>query len=310
MRRLGNNIQHNNRFQGTLHKVSGPLNRDVGQIIMNINIFTLIVLTASLIQARAGDVYEISFDNYAVETSYIRGTAPAEFSGTSFNAGNGYPPYADAAIVAQALGLNEQPLVQHTYSANESIYYEMAFDEIGSNIIDFGYQLALDTTSEASIEFRSTLEDSSLAWLFAHFIGDTVTISSRESILFLPTILYETTSPINRSAPMDIDISMNTFGNTFSFSINGISYAADAPLASSQIFTHAIIGLGDVVGASGGFGDSAIDNISLSVNAIPEPATSSLLLISSLALFIHTRNRKAQQGGPGYPPQGVGSPDP
>ena len=25
-----NSKKHNNRFQGTLHKVSGPLNRDVG----------------------------------------------------------------------------------------------------------------------------------------------------------------------------------------------------------------------------------------------------------------------------------------
>ena len=44
---------------------------------------------------------------------------------------------------------------------------------------------------------------------------------------------------------------------------------------------------------------------------IPEPSTIALLLVGTFGLLINGRNKKKfQQWGPGYPPQGVGSPDP
>ena len=57
----GNN-DPNNRFQGTLHKVSGPLNRDVGHKNMNIKFATAILLQCLLLTGCLSRKQAIGYD--------------------------------------------------------------------------------------------------------------------------------------------------------------------------------------------------------------------------------------------------------
>ena len=102
---------------------------------------------------------------------------------------------------------------------------------------------------------------------------------------------------------------LNLDSDTYDFYFNGNQIITGQALDSNASISQ--FGFQRPYGSS----EFAVDNIQWEVmSSIPEPGTLSLILIGLPSLcFARKRNKKknrSQQSVPGYPPQGVGSPEP
>ena len=264
------NESPNKGVQRTRHKVSGPLTRDVQKIMKNIiSISWLTLLIAS--DAHAAPLYNIDFSGYAAPVVHTNVTgAPSDFSAYVGET---------STVVTVFQDLTDQPLVSTTTHASGSNRFELDAPGYTNHILTLTLQLILESLPgpgsgpNAIVGFYSpneNLYNSTIALPVLFGLTDSYVIAT--SNININTGLFATNSSFTRNSVISLTIVVNTAEHVLSVTINGNPLAVNAAYDPLIVIGGATIRIGDI-GTHGAIGNGAIDNITLTVEPIPDSST-------------------------------------
>lgn len=260
------------------------------------------------LSSTADVLYNIDFSQFSPGDSYTNaGGPPNDFDAASVG------QHTTAFISTAYLGLNDQPLVTATTNIFSDLAMRMNVADTSNQLWTLSLQLALgsdglDVGPSAEITIQSDLDGENRTQLWIAFGRDingghdptNIQVISRSGIFYLPSIIWDESLSLTRDEPLDVLITINTLDNVFGLSIDSMLIAESAPLGDLPISTISIAMGSTVPGADG---SSAIDNILLTSEVIPEPS-SLLLMAAGLFGLVAFRNnsigRRFQPGGGAY----------
>ena len=258
-----------------------PVNADV-RIIMKKHIAICIAALTITTVTHADTLYSLDFSDFSPPVTYANPTgAPDDFSGYVGT---------NSTVVSEFQGLTDQPLVSTSTNASSSNRYGLEATGYNNHILTFTLQLVLESLPDpdlgpnAVIGFYSVgqnLYNSSVA--LSVIFGLTDSYSLATSNVCVDTGFFTANSSFNRDSVISLSISANTAAHLFNVSINDTPLAVDAPYDPLIEIAGATIRIGDIA-TQGAIGNGAFDNIEFSAQAIPEPSTGVLLILSALGL--------------------------
>ncbi len=228
-------------------------------------------------QSSAQTLYNINFSQFAIGTVYSNASGPP--NDFSFYAPSGANPAGVSCYIFPAFTINltNQPLVCNNAGLGVGNFF-MQIGSVSSHAVTLNMQLQLDSASGfggvgAMVVFGQSgppgTNVTSIILSFSEGATSTVRVQSVDGPSGSPTVLYSFATSLVRSNLQNISFSLNLPAHTFRLTVNGASFASNAPIGFNQPISQAEISIGDIEGVGNG-GNGAIDNIVLKA----EPAAS------------------------------------
>jgi hypothetical protein len=235
----------------------------------------VVVCAVELLGFRASDaqtLYNITFNQFAPGTVYTNASGPPnDFS--AYVPGGPNPSGVFSVIFpAFTINLTNQPLVCNNAGLGVGNFF-MQMGNVSSNAVTLNMQLQLDSKVGATVAFgQSGPPGSNVTSVILNFSETTTTAVGVQSVdgpSGSPTVLYSFATNLVRSNLQNISFCLNLPAHTFRLTVNGVSFASDAPIGFNKPINQAGISLGDTDSLGNG-GSAGIDNIVLTA----EPAAS------------------------------------
>jgi hypothetical protein len=215
-------------------------------------------------ESHAQTLYNINFSQFSFGTVYTNASGPpSDFSAYAPGGSNSGGVFS--IIFPAFLNLKSQPLVCN--NAGQGVgNFLMQIGNVSSNAVTLNMQLQLDSVVGAAFTFGQSgppgSNVTSIALKYPETATNIVAVQSVDGPSGSPTVLYSFATSLVRSNLQNISFSMNLPAHTFSLTVNGVSFANDAPIGFSQSINQAGIAIGDTDGLGNG-GSGGIDNIVL-----------------------------------------------
>lgn len=218
-------------------------------------------------ESKAQTLYNVSFSQFTAGSAYTNASGPpSDFSSYVTSGSN---PGGVSSVIREAFTINltNQPLVCNNAGLGVGNFL-MQMGNVSSNAVTLNMQLILDTVPDvgATVAFGQSGPPgptvTAITLSYSETATSTVRVQSVDGPRGSPTVLYSFATSLVRSNLQNISFSLNLPAHTFSLTINGVSFASNAPIGFSQSIDQAGISIGDIdnLGTSGNGG---IDNIVL-----------------------------------------------
>ncbi|HXI83108.1 MAG TPA: hypothetical protein VNL17_03345 [Verrucomicrobiae bacterium] len=231
-------------------------------------VITCVIELLVPVESHAQILYNITFGQFSPGTTYTNASGPPnDFS--AYAPGGSNPSGVFSVIFPAFLNLKNQPLVCN--NAGQGVgNFLMQIGNVSSNAVTLSMQLQLDSVVGAKVTFgQSGPPGSNVTSITLNYPETTTNIVAVQSVdgpTNSLTALYSFATSLVRSNLQNINFSLNLPARTFSLSINGVSFANNAPIGSSHPINQAGISIGDTDGLGNG-GSGGIDNVVLTAGS-------------------------------------------
>lgn len=220
-------------------------------------------------ETRAQTLYNINFSQFTAGSAYTNASGPPNDFSSYAPSGSNAVGVSSYIFPAFTINLTNQPLVCNNAGQGVGSFL-MQMGNVSSNAVTLSMQLMLDSLVGATVAFGQSGPPGSnitaVTLSFPETATSTVRVQSVDGPSGSPTVLYSFATGLVRTNLQTISFSLNLPAHTFNLTVNGVSFASNAPTGFGQPINQAGISIGDTDNLGTG-GNGGIDNIILAAGS-------------------------------------------